>query len=264
MNQALAFPSGAATAEVLEDVYRGEPVGPGQCSRLPHREVRGVAGADARDRQRCRVRIRVRTLARLVARRTHEMYVLPVTFWGLALSNIVVGWPAARGCRLSRRRAHGDLARGRQLARVDRDRVAAGRGGDREADYFSLLDWLLFSGTGLMLGGTVGSVIGTWSDLRASLRDVSAAGGLRMTRGRSAALALGSVAVVALGTITFDVNPLIPLFALALSAVLCAAAVHAMGETDNTPAGPLGGFAQLVVGATAPGGTAALPRAAAW
>jgi uncharacterized oligopeptide transporter (OPT) family protein len=50
------------------------------------------------------------------------------------------------------------------------------------------------------------------------------------------------------------VNPLIPAFALVLSAILCAAAARAMGETDNTPAGPLGGFAQLVVGAVAPGG----------
>jgi uncharacterized oligopeptide transporter (OPT) family protein len=30
-----------------------------------------------------------------------------------------------------------------------------------------------------------------------------------------------------------------------------------MGETDNTPAGPLGGFAQVVVGAVAPGGIVA-------
>jgi uncharacterized oligopeptide transporter (OPT) family protein len=129
--------------------------------------------------------------------------------------------------------------------------------GIAQPDYGSLLNWLLFAGTGLMLGGTVSSVVSAARDLRTSLRQVSAAGGLRMSRMHAVALGAAAIAVVALGVVAFDVSPVIPLLALALSAVLCAAAVHAMGETDNTPAGPLGGVAQLVIGAGAPGGTAA-------
>jgi uncharacterized oligopeptide transporter (OPT) family protein len=66
-----------------------------------------------------------------------------------------------------------------------------------------------------------------------------------------------AAAVIVFGTIAFDVHPLIPAFGLVLSVLLCTAAARAMGETDNTPAGPLGGFAQVVIGALAPGGTAA-------
>ena len=100
------------------------------------------------------------------------------------------------------------------------------------------------------------SAVATVRDLRASLREVSAAGGVQMTRRYALGLVVACGAVVALGAITFDTSPLIPLFALVLSAALCTAAAHAMGETDNTPAGPLGGVAQLVVGSVAPGGTA--------
>jgi uncharacterized oligopeptide transporter (OPT) family protein len=238
----LAFPSGVATAEVLEDIYREAR---SATSRLRMLAIGAVVAFGFSF---------VRSQLHLVP----EMYEFPVTIGAIGASAIGlgVGWsPLLVGVGfLAGARTAISLVIGGAIAWL----VIAPRlvdAGIALPDYVSLLNWLLFSGTGLMIGGTVSSVVATARDLRASLREVSAAGGLRMTRLHAAGLALAAVAVVALGAITFDVSPLIPLFALVLSALLCAAAVHAMGETDNTPAGPLGGFAQLVIGAGAPGGT---------
>jgi uncharacterized oligopeptide transporter (OPT) family protein len=45
--------------------------------------------------------------------------------------------------------------------------------------------------------------------------------------------------------------------AIALSAIVCSAAGRTTGETDMTPAGPLGGLGQIAIGAAAPGGVVA-------
>ncbi|MGE0396843.1 MAG: OPT/YSL family transporter [Kofleriaceae bacterium] len=240
----LPFPSGVATAEVLEDVYER---GSSATSRVRFLAIGGVIAFA------------------FAFVRSHlgwipEMYVLPVTLGGISAEAIAlgVGWSpllAAVGFLAGPRIAIA-LTLGSVIAWlvIAPQLVAAGIA---QPDYFSLLGWLLFAGTGLMIGGTVPSLIGTWRSLRAGLREVSASGGFHMTRRHVIALAVSGAAVVVLGTIAFDVSPIIPLFALVLSALLSAAAAHAMGETDNTPAGPLGGFAQLVIGASAPGGIAA-------
>lgn len=240
----LPFPSGAATAEVLEDVYGGAR---SAASRLRMLAIGGVAAfafAFARSRLGW----------------IPEMYVVPAVIGGIPAAAIAlgVGWsPLLAGIGfLAGARTAISLVVGSAIAWlvIGPQLVSAGIA---KPDYLSLLEWLLFTGTGLMLGGSVSSVIGTWRDLRASFRRVSAAGGFRMTRAHAIVLGGAAVAVIVFGTIAFDVSPVIPLFALVLSVVLSAAAAHAMGETDNTPAGPLGGFAQLVVGSVAPGGSAA-------
>src|SRR5690606_15716458 len=88
------------------------------------------------------------------------------------------------------------------------------------------------------------------------VRDAGA-GVLRTRRVHVIAIAVVSAIVIALGHLVFGVHPAIGVLGLALSFVLCAAAARMMGETDNTPAGPLGGFAQIVVGSVAPGGVQA-------
>ncbi|HEY5927833.1 MAG TPA: OPT family oligopeptide transporter [Kofleriaceae bacterium] len=237
----LPFPSGMATAEVLEDIYRREG---SATSRLRMLAIGGVLAF---------------ALA-FVRSRLHwipEMYVLPVVIGGIGAEAIAlgVGWsPLLVGVGyLAGARTAIALVIGAVIAWlvIAPQLVSAGIA---QPDYMSLLQWLLFAGTGLMLGGAAVSVVAAIRDLRVSLREVSAAGGLAMTRTHVLGLVAGSIGVVAFGTLVFDVNPMFPLFGLVLSAVLCAASVHAMGETDNTPAGPLGGFAQLVIGATAPGG----------
>ncbi len=240
----LPFPSGSATAHVLEDVYRG--------ARSASSRVRMLAIAG--------VLAFVFAFVRSHLTWIPEMYVFPVVLGGVAADAIALGvaWsPLLLGIGyFSGARAAVSLVAGAAIAWlvIAPQLVSATIA---QPDYFSLLGWLLFAGTGLMVGGSVVSLVATVRDLRTGIRTISQAGGFRMTRAHMIALVLGAVVVVVLGTLTFDVNPLIPLLSLILSALLVTAAAHAMGETDNTPAGPLGGFAQLVIGAAAPGSSAA-------
>ena len=241
---ALPFPSGIATAEVLEDIYRDAG------SAAPRVRMLVIAGMLAFAFSFVRSRLGW----------IPEMWTVPAVIGGISADAIYlgIGWSplyAGIGFFSGPRTAISLLVGGAIAWLVVAPQLVSA--GIAEPDYISLLGWLLFAGAGLMLGGTLVSVVATVRDLRASMREVSAAGGVRMTRRYALGLVVASGAVVALGAITFDVSPLIPLFALVLSAALCTAAAHAMGETDNTPAGPLGGVAQLVVGSVAPGGTAA-------
>ena len=240
----LPFPSGAATAEALTDIYEGAR---SAASRY-HALVIGVVAA-------CALAF-VRSFFGWIP----ELQIFPVVVGGIAAESILlgIGWsPLLAGIGyLAGARIALSLVVGSALAWlvIAPQLVSAGIA---TPDYLGLLNWLLWSGTGLMLGGTLAGVIAAWRGMRRGLREVAASGGFRTTRAHAVGLALGSAAVVAFGTLAFDVSPLIPLLALAISVLLCAAAARAMGETDNTPAGPLGGFAQLVVGAAAPGGVAA-------
>ena len=240
----LPFPSGAATAEVLENIYDGAHSAARRLRMLAIGAVVAFAFA----------------FARSFFGWIPEMTMFPVAIGGIAAESIAlgVGWSPLLGAigYLAGARIALSMLVGSMIAWIVIAPLLVSAS-IATPDYFSLVNWLLWSGTGLMLGGTLAGVISTWRDLRRSLREVSAAGGFRMTRNHAVGLAAGSVAVVAFGSIAFDVHPVIPLLALALAALLCAAAARAMGETDNTPAGPLGGFAQLVVGAAVPGGIAA-------
>jgi len=237
----LPFPSGAATAEVLDTIYTG--------TRSAGRHLKLLAVGS--------VAAFALAFARSFLGWIPEMQVIPVTLGGIPPEAIGlgIGWSPlylAIGF-FSGARAAVSLVIGSVVAWI----VIAPRlvgAGIAAPDYISLLNWLLWSGTGLMIGGTLGGIVGAWRGMRASLRDVSAADGFRTTRAHAIQLAIAGAAVIVFGTLAFDVHPLIPAFGLVLSALLCAAAARAMGETDNTPAGPLGGFAQLVVGVTAPGG----------
>ena len=235
----LPFPSGAATGEVLQTLYSGRVT-----SHLKMLAIGGVlAFAFA--------------FARSYLHWIPEDYSLPIMLGTVPAAAIGLGvsWsPLLAGLGfLAGGRVAISLVVGAVLAWVViGPRLCAA--GIAEPDYISQLNWLLWPGTGLMLGGSLGGAAGALRGMRAGLREVSAGDGLRLTRRHVLALVVASGAVIAFGAITFDVHPLILAFGLVLSVLLCAAAARAQGETDNTPAGPMGGFAQVVVGAVAPGG----------
>jgi hypothetical protein len=78
----------------------------------------------------------------------------------------------------------------------------------------------------------------------------------RARTARCLALAYSAIAIVATGWFAFDVGPIYGVLAIVLAGAFSIASMHATGETDNTPAGPLGGLAQVAVGAIGPGGVA--------
>jgi uncharacterized oligopeptide transporter (OPT) family protein len=123
--------------------------------------------------------------------------------------------------------------------------------GIREPDYIALLNWLLWPGTGLMIGGTLQ---GGWIAMRSVRASFKGHGRLQMSRRHVLGSLAASAAVVGSGALVFEVNPLFPLFGLGIAMVVSVAAARAIGETDNTPAGPIGGVMQVAAGAIAPGG----------
>jgi uncharacterized oligopeptide transporter (OPT) family protein len=237
----LPFPSGAATAEVLDAIYSGTR------SASHHLRLLAIGGGTAV----------VFSFARSLLGWIPEMWAVPVTIGMVPASAIYlgIGWSpllASLGY-LAGARVAISLVVGAVIAWVviAPQLVAAGIS---KPDYYVQVNWLLWSGTGLMVGGTIGGIVHGLRNLRASLRDLSGADGLRMTRAHALQLAIAAGAVIVFGTVAFDVHPLIPAFGLVLSVVFCSAAARAIGETDNTPAGPLGGFAQVVIGSASPGG----------
>ncbi len=255
----LPFPSGAATAEILNNVYSGAAAAGGRIRMLALGAI--VAAAIA--------------FARSFAGWIPELTVIPLTigaipaaaiYVGIGWSPLLVGIGYIVGARISIA-----LVLGSAIAwvAIAPQVVAAGIAAP---DYVALLTWLLWPGAGLMVGGTVGGAVSAWRGLRAGLREVRASHealheglhegshegtNFRTTRGHVLAMVIAALAIVVLGALVFEVHPAVTMLGLALSIVLCAAAARAMGETDNTPAGPLGGVAQIVVGVAAPGGIAA-------
>jgi uncharacterized oligopeptide transporter (OPT) family protein len=80
--------------------------------------------------------------------------------------------------------------------------------------------------------------------LAGAFRMRSTSGGARI----AAVLAAALVAVIGAGWYGFGVHPVFAAVGLALAAAFAAAAMQATGETDTTPAGALGGVAQLAIG----------------
>lgn len=236
----LPFPSGAATGEVLETIYSGAR------SAKRHVQMLAIGGVFAV----------LFSAARSLMGWIPEMWVVPMSIGAIPAESIYlgVGWsPLLLGTGfLAGPRAAVSLLIGAAIMWLAIAPQLVGAG-IAQPDYLSCLNWLLFPGTGLMIGGTLGPMLGALRTMRSGLRQVVESDDFRIERAYVVRLVLASGAVVVFGTIAFDVSPLIPVMALGLSALLAAAAARAMGETDNTPAGPLGGFAQLVVGAISPG-----------
>jgi len=126
--------------------------------------------------------------------------------------------------------------------------------GTAEADYGSLVAWTMWPGSALIVASSLTALALGGRDLARGAR--GAAEGATLGRGAVAGIAASAVAVIAIGWFAFGVGPIYAALAIVLAAAFAIASMHATGETDNTPAGPLGGLAQVVVGAVGPGGVA--------
>lgn len=70
-------------------------------------------------------------------------------------------------------------------------------------------------------------------------------------------VAFATVGLAVTGAVSFGINPLFSVLAVALSFVLAIVACRATGETDTTPVGAMGKITQLTFGALAPGNVTA-------
>jgi len=131
--------------------------------------------------------------------------------------------------------------------------IIAPRLGIAAPSYATVVAWTLWPGAALMVASSLTTLVLDGHDLIRALRVRSVAAGARVV----IALGAAALALIAIGRVGFGVHPAIALLGVALAVVFSAAAMHATGETDTTPAGALGGVAQLAIGATGPGGIAA-------
>lgn len=141
------------------------------------------------------------------------------------------------------------------------------RGVVGEADHGRLLDWLMWPGAALMLSSSLTSLAMESRSLLRGVRDLRAlatrrdetpmdepktprVGRLSSSGGLSVlVLALLSVCVVVLVARTaFALSPLTTLLSLALALVLSSVCARSAGETDMAPVGAMGAVTQLLFG----------------
>lgn len=236
---ALPFPSGTATAEVLKTIFSDSTTARSHLRLL-------VLGGSL-----CLVYGFARSWLGWIP----EASYLPVTIFGVAASGLTVGlsWsPLLAGLGfLMGPRIGISLVFGATLAWVVIAPQLVGAG-ICAPDFLALLGWLLWPGVGLMTGGAMAGAVRAMR----TMFDAKNRGGIRVTRRYLLASLFACAAVVTTGALAFDISPLFPAIGLVLAVAVSVAAARAQGETDNTPAGPVGAVMQVISGSIAPGGVA--------
>lgn len=138
------------------------------------------------------------------------------------------------------------------------------------ADYGQLVNWLMWPGAALVLSSSLTSLALQWRSIVRGFRDVvglafgpgergaaSGVGSSASSAGSASsamaavALALAGIAVVvAVAWGVFGLGPGTTLAALALSFVLAGVCARSAGETDIAPIGSMGGVTQIIFGAS--------------
>ncbi|HYO57532.1 OPT family oligopeptide transporter, partial [Archangium sp.] len=123
-----------------------------------------------------------------------------------------------------------------------------------EAGYAALSAWLLWPGVGLMVGAAATSLVSQMRALPAVVGDLRGlgqhGGGWESTAGRWGARAV-LPAIVLTGVMAwfaFQLSPLYFLLALLLAFPLCAVCARATGQTDIAPMSPMGQLTQVGFG----------------
>jgi len=254
VREALPFPTGAATAEVIETIHAARE------SAL--RRARLLLGAALAAMYVTWFRDGSPSLI-------PQMLALPISVGGLSAAALTLGVSgspllAATGIFMGLRGAASMLLG----AAITWTVVAPWLVHQRiveTASYSGFVTWLVWPGLGLMMGSTLALLALDWRSALRSLRDLGslvgarrrghAGAGVRAGGGDDAplpfqrAIALACVvAVVAVGRSAFGLHPAIPLLALGLSIVLAGVSARAAGETDIAPIGSVGMVAQLLFG----------------
>jgi uncharacterized oligopeptide transporter (OPT) family protein len=127
------------------------------------------------------------------------------------------------------------------------------------ADYGAFSSWLLWPGLGLIVGAAATSLASQLRALPAVLADLRGLGqsgaGWESKAGRWVArLVLPAIVLTGLvGWFSFQMSPLAFLVALVVAFPLCAVCARAAGQSDIAPISPVGQLAQAGFGVAAPG-----------
>jgi uncharacterized oligopeptide transporter (OPT) family protein len=232
----LAFPSARATGELLRSLF---VEGGGARRSVPLLAAAAAAAA-------------LVTAARDGLHLLGAGWMLPLSIAGapaaqlsigIAASPLLVGVGLLAGARVG-----ASMLLGAAIAWI----AIAPRLGPASPDYASAVSWTLWPGAALMVASSLTGLVLDGRDLARAAR----LGATAVRPWASLAMLGAAGLVIAIGWHSFGVHPVFGAIAVVLGALCSVAAMQATGETDTTPAGALGGVAQIVVGAAGPGGLA--------
>jgi len=240
--EALPFPTGIATAEVISAMHASRGAGDGR--------PRAVLGAGAVAMVVCWLRDAwPRWVPALTAAPGKLVGQPAATFTlGVSWSPMLFAIGAMVGPRVGVSMLLGALAGWGVAAPA---LVGAGVATLDGKDSFA--GWLTWPGVGLMVGAATASLLGQARAFTGAARDVRELGwrGLLRAKGARGALGLGAVAAlvtVGLGGMLFGLAPVMTVLVLLLVLPLGSVVARAAGQTDISPVSQMGQLTQAVAG----------------
>ncbi len=240
----LPFPTGVATAEVIEVLHAGGAEGRGRARSLLTGGLAAAVVAWFRGGKPALIPESLAVPGRLAG--------VPVDLLGIGLSTSPLLWGV--GILVGPRIAIGLLTGsvlgwimlGPWLVRGPLH-VAPDRG--------ALSSWLSWPATALMVGAALVFLVRQAGMISGALRDLrSVASDRSRARLQAALLAAGAaLGTVVVGKVVFDLSPLHTVLALLLSVLGSSVCARSAGLTDFSPLGTVGQATQAVYGALAPG-----------
>ncbi|AGC42303.1 OPT family oligopeptide transporter [Myxococcus stipitatus DSM 14675] len=244
--EALPFPTGIATAELITAMHASEPRA--NKGRGVWLVVAGVVATGV-------------TVLRDILQRLPGMVAVPGSVggvpaaslaWGVAWSPMLVAVGMMAGLHLGLSMLLGALVAWGGLSPW-----LVSTGVVKEAGYDSLLSWLTWPGVGLLVGSALVSLLAQARDFRSAARDLRSLGrGELLPRwawGWGAGAALLSLG---LGVAVFGLSVSQVLLSLALLLPLCAVCARGAGQVDVSPVTQVGQLSQVAAGVALPGSVA--------
>ncbi len=230
----LPFPTGVATAEVIEAIASGAGTALRRAGALVAAALFAAVFGWLRDGPGW----------------IPQAYMLPGAVLGVPLAALSLGVSyspllVSTGLLIGARAA-GAMLFGSLIAWAVIAPVLISQGIAADAD--KARDWLIWPGASLMLASSLTSLALEWPAIQRGLRDLK---NVRTGGKTFASLGLGClVALLLVARLAFDSSTLTTLLCVALALILCVVCARSAGETDVAPVGAMGGVAQLVFGGT--------------
>jgi putative OPT family oligopeptide transporter len=242
MEAALPFPTGIATAELIETIYSARSRALRRAAVLGAGALAGMVVTWFRDGHP-----RWIPQATLLAETVGGVAAGTLTF-GVSWSPLMASTGVLMGLRAATSMAIGAVVGWGVLAPwLVRHHVVS------EVSYSGLCAWLVWPGLGLLVAGTfvpllmqAGTLVRSFRDLGSFFRGRSS-GGERLQSGWFLVLVVLSVVVIeVVCRVAFGIHPAITFGALLLALLLANVSGRSAGETDLGPVGPVGTLTQLV------------------
>lgn len=241
----LPFPTGAATAEVIETISASRQTAIYRARFLVGSALVAAAFAWFRDGWPAFI---------------PQATMVGATLFGVSLGSLTVGvsWSPlmmSTGMLIGVRNAF-SLFLGAVIAWVGIAPLLVKNGVVASASYAACGSWLIWPGVGLLLASSFVPLVLEWRGLVRSFRDIPALLRRRPApgdvdepgrfRGARPLLLLSVVALVVMGRVAFDLSPLMTLIGVVLALVLANVCARSAGETDIAPTGAVGTMTQLM------------------